>query len=113
MSVAEPMPEHRDLLRRTIRAAMAANRMSQEELGVAMGHNQAYISRRLRGETPFDEDDLARLAEIFRCSQREFYPDKGTSPIIYLPSLFVPGTTTPAFDFTSNTAGLTPLAEPA
>lgn len=47
-----------------VRAELARQRLSQAEVATAMGRSQAYLSRRLSGETPFDVDDLDRLTEI-------------------------------------------------
>lgn len=47
-----------------LRAELARQRLSQAEVALAMGRSQAYLSRRLSGDIPFDVDDLAQLAEI-------------------------------------------------
>lgn len=47
-----------------IRALLARRKMSATQLGREMGISQAYIWRRLSGETAFDLDDLEKIAAI-------------------------------------------------
>jgi transcriptional regulator with XRE-family HTH domain len=45
-----------------VRVMLARKRVSGLQLAERIGHSQAYISRRLNGETAFDVDDLERIA---------------------------------------------------
>ncbi|HEX6870170.1 MAG TPA: helix-turn-helix transcriptional regulator, partial [Micromonosporaceae bacterium] len=47
-----------------VRVAMVRRKMNGAGLAVAIGRSQAYVSRRLTGETPFDVDDLERIAVV-------------------------------------------------
>lgn len=112
MAASGAVGEYRSQLRRMLRVLMAAERMSQEDLGTAIGKSQQYISRRLRGETPFDEDDLEAIAAVFRRTPRDLYPDGENPPIIYPPSLLLPNGE-PAFDFGKNAVGMRPVSKSA
>ncbi len=43
---------------------MARRNISQGTVASALGVSQSSISRRLRGETPFDIDELATVARV-------------------------------------------------
>lgn len=45
-----------------VRVEMARRRVTQTKLADLTGLTQAYISRRMTGETPFDVDDLDKVA---------------------------------------------------
>jgi transcriptional regulator with XRE-family HTH domain len=45
-----------------VRAELARAGLSQTEFAASLGKSQAWISRRLTGSTPFDVDDLVRIA---------------------------------------------------
>jgi transcriptional regulator with XRE-family HTH domain len=45
-----------------VRVMLARKRVSGLQLAERIGHSQAYVSRRLNGETAFDVDDLERIA---------------------------------------------------
>lgn len=45
-----------------VRAAMARKRVTQSVLAAHLGISQAALSRRLRGEIPFDVNELALIA---------------------------------------------------
>lgn len=53
----------RDLVAAEVRAQLARQRITQQELAAATGLSQASISERLRGKTPFTTDDLERISE--------------------------------------------------
>ena len=54
-----------------IRAWMGRRRATQSDLAKVLGKSQAYVSRRLSGEVPFDVDDLSRLADFFETTLRD------------------------------------------
>lgn len=49
----------------TIRAEMARRRISQTKVAGRLGLSQPAISRRLRGETAFDADEIVAIAALF------------------------------------------------
>lgn len=51
---------------RNVRAMMAANGVSQMEMARAMGLSQTAVSKRLRGLTPWDTNDLEIVARVLR-----------------------------------------------
>lgn len=53
---------------------MGRQRATQADLAEALGKSQAYVSRRLNGEVPFDVDDLFRLAVFFDVEVTELLP---------------------------------------
>lgn len=53
---------HRELVAAEVRAWMGRRRVTQTDLARALGKSQAYVSRRLTGEVPFDLDDILALA---------------------------------------------------
>src|SRR5688572_6346867 len=75
---------HREVVAAEVRAWMGRRRATQTDLAKALDKSQAYISRRLSGEVPFDIDDLYRLAAFFEIEvtallgpTRANLPDKG------------------------------------
>lgn len=58
-----------------VRAELARRRLSQAEVATAMGRSQAYLSRRLSGDTAFDADDLEQLADILDVPVTAFFAD--------------------------------------
>ena len=57
-----------------VRVVLARRRMSQKELGVAIGRSQPFMSRRLNGELPFDIAELAAIAEALDVPITDFLP---------------------------------------
>lgn len=53
---------------------MARHRTTQEELGVLLGLRQTAVSKRVRGITPFDVDELARIAAHFGVEVADLLP---------------------------------------
>lgn len=47
-----------------IRAEMARSNTTQHDVARRLGISQAAVSRRLRGEIPFDADELIALADM-------------------------------------------------
>lgn len=74
-----------------VRVAMARRRINGVELARRLGVSQAWVSRRLSAETPFDVDDLERIARaldvepaaLIPRSERVtyWYPDAPDQPI--------------------------------
>lgn len=58
----------REQVAEEVRALLARRRMSGVQLAVHLGTSQGYVSRRLTAVTPFDVDDLERLAELLDVS---------------------------------------------
>ena len=49
----------------TVRAEMARRHLTQSDVADAIGVPRTGVSRRLTGQTPFDVDELAALADLF------------------------------------------------
>lgn len=47
-----------------VRAEMARLRVSQSEMGAALGLTQQAVSRRLKGEVPFNVNELGVVADV-------------------------------------------------
>lgn len=57
-------PPSRSEVSATVRAEMARNRVTQTTLANHLHLSQAAVSRRLKGEVPFNSDELAVVAQI-------------------------------------------------
>lgn len=57
---------HREVVAAEVRAWMGRRRATQTDLASALNKSQAYVSRRLSGDVPFDIDDLYELAAFFK-----------------------------------------------
>ena len=57
-----------------VRVEMARRRMSQTRLAELTGLGQGYISRRMTGATPFDVDDLEKVAAALGVPPAVFFP---------------------------------------
>lgn len=57
-----------------IRAAMARRRISQSALAGAIGRSQSGVSRRLKGETPFDVNELVAIARVLDVPVAQLLP---------------------------------------
>lgn len=64
-----------------VRVAMARRRVRSVELAAAIGRSQAYVSRRLNGETAFDVDDLEAIARKLDVKPRELMPTNEKPPL--------------------------------
>lgn len=60
-----------------VRALLARRRISGVGLAARIGRSQAYVSRRLTGETAFDLDDLDRIAEVLGVDVVQLIPRAG------------------------------------
>lgn len=65
-----------------IRALLGRRKMSATQLGRQMGVSQAYIWRRLSGETAFDLDDLQKIAAILDVEVTSFLPRPAEGRVI-------------------------------
>lgn len=54
----------RELVAEEVRALLARRRLNGAKLATAIGKSEMYVSRRLRGETAFDLDDLEKIADV-------------------------------------------------
>lgn len=54
----------RELVAEEVRALLARRRLNGAKLAAAIDRSEMYVSRRLRGETSFDLDDLEKIAEV-------------------------------------------------
>lgn len=57
-----------------VRAELARQRLTQQRIVDKLGRSQAYWSRRVNGEEPFDLDDLASLAALLDVPIGRFIP---------------------------------------
>lgn len=57
--------DHRAAVSEEIRALMGRRRVSQVGLADALGQSQSTVSRKLRGDTPWDIDELFAMAAFF------------------------------------------------
>lgn len=67
-----------------VRALLARKRMTGDKLAAAIDRSPMYVSRRLRGEVPFDLDDLERIAAaldviVLRLLPREALQPQGSA----------------------------------
>ncbi|MEV6798508.1 helix-turn-helix transcriptional regulator [Micromonospora rifamycinica] len=69
-----PTGRLRDSVVVAVRVEMARQRMSQTKLAELTGCTQAYISRRMTGETPFDVVDLEKVARALNVPVAAFFP---------------------------------------
>lgn len=77
-----------------VRVALARKRMSASQLARQMRKSQAYIWRRLSGETAFDVDDLEAIAAILDVTPVDLLPSTvGSAGGIKPP--YVPGPVRP------------------
>lgn len=57
-----------------VRALIGRRRTTGAKLAEAIGRSEMYVSRRLRGETAFDLDDLERIAAILNVEVSDLLP---------------------------------------
>lgn len=68
----------KDLVSEEIRAMMGRRRMSANALARALDKSDMYVSRRLRGATPFDVDDLELIAQVLDVQVTDLLPARRT-----------------------------------
>jgi hypothetical protein len=68
-----------------VRAMAARRAMSHKQVGAALGHDEMWTSRRMRGMTPWTGDELMRLAVVFGCKPSDLLPhlDSNQKPFGY------------------------------
>lgn len=59
-----------------VRAELARRKIPQSGLVSVLGMSEVSISRRLRGETPFDVNELVAVAEFLGVPVATFMPEK-------------------------------------
>jgi transcriptional regulator with XRE-family HTH domain len=67
----------REAVASEVRALMGRFQVSQTALGQAIGVGQSGLSRRLRGDIPFDVDDLYAIAAYFGVPINSVVPSDG------------------------------------
>ncbi|SCL43221.1 Cro/C1-type HTH DNA-binding domain-containing protein [Micromonospora pallida] len=70
----------RHLVAEEIGAHLGRRRMSGAKLARAIERSEMYVSRRLRGETAFDLDDLERIAEVLGVTVTDLLPADKVRP---------------------------------
>ncbi|MEV4271978.1 helix-turn-helix domain-containing protein [Micromonospora aurantiaca (nom. illeg.)] len=63
-----------------IRAQLGRKQMSGAKLARAIDQSEMYVSRRLRGETAFDLDDLERIADVLGVTVTDLMPSAKVRP---------------------------------
>lgn len=56
-----------------IRAELARQRLSARRAAARLGWTQAYLSRRLNGDVPFDVEDIEALADLLGVVPERFF----------------------------------------
>ena len=67
----------REQVAEEVRALLARKRMTGADMAVAIERSPMYVSRRVRGEVPFDLDDIQRIAEVLGVEIGELFPHRG------------------------------------
>lgn len=62
-----------------VRAHLARRRLSARQAAFRLGWTQAYISRRMTGDAPFDVADLDQLARLLDVDMSDFLPPRRRS----------------------------------
>lgn len=89
-TVSFPAPERGSLavvVGGNVRALMAVRKVSQMQMATILGVTQSAVSKRLRGVTPFDTDDLQAIGEAFDVEPMhlldpQFSPGTGRKPFV-------------------------------
>ncbi|MDG4791880.1 helix-turn-helix transcriptional regulator [Micromonospora sp. WMMD1102] len=66
----------RELVAEEVRALLGRRQMSGAKLATAIDRSEMYVSRRLRGETAFDLDDLERIAGVLGVQVADLLPKR-------------------------------------
>jgi len=66
----------RELVAEEIRALLARRRLNGAKLAETIGRSEMYVSRRLRGETAFDIDDLEAIAKVLGVQVKALLPNE-------------------------------------
>jgi transcriptional regulator with XRE-family HTH domain len=70
----------RHLVAEEVSAYLGRRRMSGAKLARAIDRSEMYVSRRLRGETAFDLDDLERIADVLGVTVTDLLPPAKVRP---------------------------------
>jgi transcriptional regulator with XRE-family HTH domain len=62
-----------------VRVILVRRRIKQQKLAEDLGWTPWYLGRRLRGETPFDVQDLETLGKVLDIEPTEFFPGSARS----------------------------------
>lgn len=65
-----------------VRALLGRQKISGSELARRLGFTQRYMSRRLTGETPFDIDDLEKVAKMLNVEVADLLPRRNEGRLI-------------------------------
>lgn len=65
---------YNDLVAAEVRAETARRLVSNKAIADHLGVSAMYVSRRMRGETPFDIAELAAIATLIKCDVADFLP---------------------------------------
>lgn len=74
MHVNDTLSGIRQAVASAVRVELARRNMSAAELARRAGVRQSYISRRMTGESPFNIDDLARIADVLGVQMADLLP---------------------------------------
>lgn len=77
-AVTEPIPASVTVAAE-VRAILAYRRIPQAALADVLGMSQVAVSRRLRGETLFDVDEVAKVAAFLGVSVADLYGEKASA----------------------------------
>lgn len=77
----------RELVAEEVRALLGRRQMSGAKLAAAIDRSEMYVSRRLRGETAFDLDDLERIARVLGVHVAELLPSRVSADTLTKPNL--------------------------
>ena len=75
-----------------IRAELARRRLSARAAAARLGWTQAYLSRRLNGDVPFDVEDIEALADLLGVPPQRFFRSNASDddPEVQLRALNLP-----------------------
>lgn len=62
-----------------IRAELARRKVSQVKIAALLDISQVGVSRRLRGETPLDVNELVKIADFLEVPAAHFIPQDGAA----------------------------------
>jgi hypothetical protein len=57
-----------------VRAMAARRRVTGKQIGLFLGHDEMWASRRMRGHTAWTGADLMQLAQLFKCRPEALLP---------------------------------------
>ena len=69
------------LVAASVRAECARQRVSQRDVARALELSHTSVHRRIRGDVPFDVDELAKIAELLGLSIHDLLPDDSKASV--------------------------------